>query len=393
MNNFIENNKYIKISFGGDIMCSKEQSLAVYNKYGKYNYHEYFEGLKPLFNDSDYVLANLETPITDNQEYSSSSINFNTPSSILEYIKECGIHFLSTANNHCLDRGVKGLEETITNLNKYGLEHSGTYETENDSETLFIKEINGVKLAIVCCTYGTNSEHNGVFLPSEEQWRVNLLKKQKKLQKLKFDPSDSNKTVTTYIADDTSPAAIKNIKNQQCLEKIKRQIVDAKNKSDIVIVMPHVGGQYNPVPGYYTRYIIEELSSVGADFIIAGHPHVPLKFSNINNTFVVYSLGNLASTPSGDFFFPNVFSEYGIVLHVYIDINTKQINKCTFQLTKCIIDDCGITKVKPIYDLYTNESVLTQKERLSIDNEALVNRLISAKEAFVPEFEYSIYEL
>ena len=151
----------VKISFGGDIMCSKDQSLAVYRKYGKYNYQDYFEGLKPLFDDSDYVLANLETPISDIQDYTCSSISFNTRSSILKSIKDCGISFLSTANNHCLDRGVEGIEETIKNLNNYGIDHSGTFLFKNESERFFIKDIKGIKFAFICCTYGTNSEHKG----------------------------------------------------------------------------------------------------------------------------------------------------------------------------------------------------------------------------------------
>ena len=380
----------VKISFGGDIMCSQEQSSAVHNKFGEYDYRDYFKGLKSLFAHSDYVVANIETPISDKQEYTNSPINFNTPSLLLKAIKDCGINFLSTANNHCLDRGVEGINETINNLDKYGLDHSGTFLSKEGSDNIFIKEIKGIKFAFICCTYGTNSEHNGIFLPDEEQWRVNLLKKQKKIQKLKFDPSDKNKTVVTYITDDSSPAAITNTKNQLFLENIKQQVVKAKQVSDVVIAIPHVGGQYNPVPGYYTRYIVEQLSQAGADIIVAGHPHVPLKFSNVNHSFVVYSLGNLASTPAGDFFFPNVFSEYGVILHLSFNVRTKRMDKATFQLIKCIIDD-GITNVVPVHELYECETVLTKKERISIDNEALVNRLISVPDSFVPQEEYSIF--
>jgi poly-gamma-glutamate synthesis protein (capsule biosynthesis protein) len=93
-------NGLLKISFGGDLMCLQKQNEAVLNKYGSYDYRESMAGLKPLFADSDMVLANLETPVSD-AKLSEEQICFNTPASFLEAVKDAGIGFVETCNNHC----------------------------------------------------------------------------------------------------------------------------------------------------------------------------------------------------------------------------------------------------------------------------------------------------
>lgn len=53
----------IKLSFLGDIMCLKAQNDAVMKKHGEYRYDGYLSGLAPLLKDSNYVIANLESPL------------------------------------------------------------------------------------------------------------------------------------------------------------------------------------------------------------------------------------------------------------------------------------------------------------------------------------------
>ena len=243
----------LKISFGGDLMCLQKQNEAVLNKYGTYDYLESLAGLKPLFAESDMVLANLETPVS-NANLSEEQICFNTPASFLEAVKETGICFVETCNNHCLDRGAEGIITTLDNLDKVGIEHSGTYRTKEESDTGYVKEIHGVKVAVVCCTFGTNSEHNGVILPEDELWRVDLLKKQNKKSRIASRVTDAP-MITRMIPDNVSIAAITNTANIPYVERIKGKIELAKQQADIVILMPHIGGQYNPAPGAYTKWV------------------------------------------------------------------------------------------------------------------------------------------
>ena len=219
-------NGLLKISFGGDLMCLQRQNEAVLQKFGSYDYRKSLSGLKPLFADSDLVIANLETPISD-AELSSEQICFNTPATFLDAVKEAGIGVVETCNNHCLDRGVEGVVTTLDKLDKIGIEHTGTYRSKEESDKIYVKEVNGMKVALVCCTFGTNSEHNGVILSEDELWRVDLLKKQNKKSRVASRVTDAP-IITRMIPDNVSVAAITNTANEPYIERIKGKIEKAK---------------------------------------------------------------------------------------------------------------------------------------------------------------------
>lgn len=378
----------LKISFGGDLMCLQAQNEAVMRKYGRYDYTEALEWLKPLLSDSDYVVANLETPLSD-AGLSDEQICFNTPASFAEAIKAVGFDFLQTCNNHCLDRGVEGMTQTLDVLDKEGLEHSGTYRSQEESEQVFFKEICGVKVAFVCCTFGTNSEHNGQILPTGEIWRVDLLKKQNKLSKVASRVSDAP-IITSMIPDNVSVAAITNSANVPYVERIKLKIERAKKEADIVIVLPHIGGQYNPAPGAWSKWTVDWMSQLNPDLIVAGHPHVPLRTEKVNGVFTAWSLGNLSFTPGVGYYLPNVLADYGVVLHTFWDVANKKLVKVSFNLIKNVVGEDGIARVKLVYELWQEATNAIERDCLVIDNEALVNRLRGGCETVKIDKEYNI---
>lgn len=380
--------KFVKITFGGDLMCLQEQNQAIMKKYGKYYYNDALSSLSELFDDSDYTIANLETPISDDQ-LSAEQICFNTPPNFLKAIKDCGIDFLSTANNHCLDRGIYGLKDTIAYLDKYGIEHSGTYLTKESSDSIFYKEINGLRIAIICCTFGTNSEHNGVVLKSDETWMVDLLKRQNKKSRI-ASRTTSDRMIYRMIPDNVSIAAINNTANIPYVQRILDKVIEAKQHSDIVIAIPHIGGQYNPAPGTYTKYIVNQLTKAGCNLVIAGHPHVPLRTDVVNGVFTIYSLGNLSFTPDVGYYLPNVLSEYGIVLHTIWNVNTKSLYKVTFNVVKNIVKEDGVSYAMPVHNLYQECANAIERDCLLIDNEAIVNRICGTRDDITMEKEYTI---
>ena len=383
----------IKLSFGGDVICLKAETDAVLRKFGRLDYDEYVGGLKPLFEESDYVVANLETPIALSCPPTMVAMRFNTDESLLVSLRHAGFNFLATGNNHCLDAGILGLEETLDALDRNGFDHDGTFTSESVAERVFVRKIGGVRIAFLSFTYGTNSEHNGVMLPEGESWRVALLKKQNKLRKLPVSQDLLNGNFRTYIADDVQPAAIDNPINEKYLCNVLDKIRKAKTLADFVVVMPHVGGQYNPGPATYAKYVVNRLRGAGADLIVAGHPHVSQRcdIGGDGRCVAAYSLGNLCFTPGVGFFVPNVFAEYGIVLHVYIDRQTKKPRRITFDVVKSVVDDDGCTHSVPVVDLLANEKNTAKRDRLLMENEAVVNRFRGACADVMPQREYELF--
>ena len=146
----------LKLTFIGDIMCKREQLSAIKRTGRKFD--DMFVGIGELLSDSDYVIGNLETPLAgESARYSYKPAEFNAPDEFAYALKKIGVDFVTTANNHCLDRGVAGLERTLNVLDEAGLRHTGTYRGMSEADQISVVELGGVRIAFVASTYGTNS--------------------------------------------------------------------------------------------------------------------------------------------------------------------------------------------------------------------------------------------
>ena len=93
---------------------------------------------------------------------------FNSPESLADNLKEAGFTLVSTANNHCLDRGEKGVLRTIEHLERAGLGFFGTARSQEERDHFFSVTINGIKVVFLAYTYGTN----GIPIPQGKEYLV-----------------------------------------------------------------------------------------------------------------------------------------------------------------------------------------------------------------------------
>lgn len=261
-------------------------------------------------------------------------------------------------------------------MDNENISHTGTYITKENSDRISVVEIDGIRIAVIAATFGTNSEVNGHMLPPDEIWRVDLLKKQNKPARAKFNPN--SKSGRKMIADNVTSAAIANSANKIYIEKYLNKIRQAKETCDIIIVLPHIGGQYNPYPGTYTRYIINETANLSPSIIVAGHPHVPQYCARIGDVPTAFSLGNFTFTPDTGYYIPNSLAEYGIVLHSYWHAESKTLSKLTFSIVKNVVGEDGISRVFPVSDLFSQLNSPIDRERLLIEVQAVANRVTSS---------------
>ncbi|MBQ7348534.1 MAG: CapA family protein, partial [Clostridia bacterium] len=147
-----------------DFELSKLKNSYVVSDKNKFDFSDCFNDVKAFLSESDYVLANLETPVSINStDLTNEQYRFCAPFEFLEALKSSGVNYLSTANNHCLDRGIEGLVSTIDSLDKLGFDHNGTYKSTKGKKPLVIEK-DGVKIGILSYTYGTNAFHNKIYL-------------------------------------------------------------------------------------------------------------------------------------------------------------------------------------------------------------------------------------
>lgn len=323
------------ISFTGDLMVHSYQYEAAYDsKTGNYDFSNNFTKVRKYFSKADYVVGNLETTLGGKERGAQDFPRFNTPDSFADTLKDAGFDFLSTANNHCVDQGTTALCRTIDVLDKLEFDHVGTYQSEKENKTIFITNINGISVAFLNCTYGTNG------LPFDNDYNVQLL-------------------------------------DESFYEKIKK----AKKKADFVIALPHNGTEYaqNPAQNYQNQY--RRMLECGADAVIASHPHVlqPMEYQLITEEdgstrtgFIMYSMGNFISSQVTR---PR---DAGTILNLTIcknPDNGNSIEKVSVIPTWCRFTDATGKRNFTVFSVY-DILKMKEKKRRSIIRDKDYNRIL-----------------
>lgn len=298
----------INMAFTGDIMCHNTIYNDAFDSATEtYDFSYIFENVKYYLQTADITVGNLETTFAGAVKGYSSYPKFNTPEGLAYTLKKLGFDVLSTANNHCYDSGYAGIESTIKHLDNADISHTGTYTSKEAQDTILIKNVRGIQVAFLSFTYGTN----GITIPSDKSFSVNL----------------SNK------------------------ETILNQLQLAKNqKPDLICVCMHWGVEYQTKPNSEQQNLANFLFQNGADLIIGNHPHVlqPMEKREITladgtkkDGFIVYSLGNFLADQN------KTYTRDSAILNVKITKNKDgkiSINSATH--TPTYIDKLNAQKQK-----------------------------------------------
>jgi poly-gamma-glutamate capsule biosynthesis protein CapA/YwtB (metallophosphatase superfamily) len=227
-----------------------------------YDFKPMFKHVKGKLQKPDLLLANQETVLGGVEMGLSSYPTFNSPQEVGDALIDAGVDIVSTANNHSLDKGEKGILRSIEYYEKVGLPYVGFFKDKEDQEKLRILHKNGVKLAFLSYSYGTN----GIPVPKGKDFLVNLIDQ----------------------------------------DKMKTEIHKAKALADVVVMSIHWGNEYQRIPTEQQQLLGQFLVDEGVDIIFGHHPHVlqpmqMVKTKDQRNAFIVYSLGNFISGQMRDY--------------------------------------------------------------------------------------------
>lgn len=221
---------------------------------GTYDFTSQLELIKPEIQKHDLAFYNQESILGGTSIGLSDYPNFNSPQEFGDAMIDAGFNLVSLANNHTMDRGVTAIQNSCDYWKTKDVLTAGSYCSAEDAEEIKTKEKNGIKYTLLAYTYGTN----GITVPSDKPYLVNLY-------------SD---------------------------ELAKADIEKVRDKVDLLIVSMHWGTEYRSEPTDEQKREAEYLSNLGVDIIIGTHPHVIEPISYINDTLVIYSLGNFISAQS-----------------------------------------------------------------------------------------------
>jgi len=245
----------VRLLFMGDVMGHDTQINSARDEVtGEYDYKSCFKYIDRDMKSADVAIANLEVTLAGPPH--KGYPQFSSPDILADALQEAGVDVLVTANNHCVDRRKQGLERTCQVLDKKGIPRTGTFINEADrAQNNPIKmEVNGIRLALLNYTYGTN----GI--------RVK-------------EPNIVNHLDTAVMAQDIRQAKVFN--------------------PDQIIVFLHWGNEYQTAPNKDQKKLARYLWNQGVNIVIGSHPHVvqPMHWlkDSTQNKLVVYSLGNYIS--------------------------------------------------------------------------------------------------
>lgn len=267
--NVDDNNHSTSISLimAGDNLINDKLYNAAKKDDGSYDFKSMYSYIKDIVKNYDLAYYNQETILGGSEIGVSSYPAFNSPYEVGDATIDTGFNLVSLATNHTLDRGEKAIINSLNYWNnKSNVLTSGSYLSNDDRNKVNIKEVNNITYTMLNYTYGTN----GIKVPEGKEYLVNIW------------PCTGNNP-----DNDT--------KYQEYKKVVKKDILRVRDKVDLLIVAMHFGVEYTHVPTNYQIDMAEFLSSLGVDIIIGTHPHVIMPITYINDTLVIYSLGNFLS--------------------------------------------------------------------------------------------------
>ncbi len=291
---------YVTLGAVGDIMVMQSQvNGAWYSEKNEYDFTPSFVRMQPYFESVDIMCANLETPLAGEAAQYSGPMpvqptpdaagtvpermfqTFNAPDALATSLFTCGLRVVTTANNHCLDRGAAGLFRTVEVLRGAGLTQIGAFTSAEDRATARIIEENGIKIGLVAWTTSVN-KNQGKLSSAERAYAVGRVAEQEMRQDI-----------------------------QTCREA----------GAEFIVAFLHWDNEFMSSPATDTQRWAKKILGWGVDAIIGAHPHVvqPVEYITVQREtgpytgLVAYSLGNFISNMAPS---PR---DYGMLLKLTIE--------------------------------------------------------------------------
>ncbi len=310
-----------------------------------YDFKPIIEYIKEKVQNYDLAYYNQETVLGGSKLGVSDYPTFNSPQEAGDAMIDAGFNLVSLATNHTMDRGEKAILSSIDYWKKQeNVLAVGTYESEEERNEIQIREKNGIKYALLSYTYGTN----GIAVPQGKDYLVNVWPTD-----LSINDPQKDKDYQAYK------------------EQVKKDIEQVRDNVDVLMVAMHWGVEYTHNPTEYQKDSAQFLADNGVDIVIGSHPHVIQPVTWIDDTLVIYSLGNFLSAQNQD-------QNYNKMVGLMTSLN----------ITKTVKD--GKTEVK--IDNVENELIFTSFNIKSWSNFKVIPFSNENIGKYLPNYK-SVYEM
>lgn len=291
-----------RVVANGDILYHDILYTSARQADGTYDFKPYFEYVKEWISGADLAIGDFEGTISADYPLSGYPL-FNAPSEAADTMKDTGYDVVDLAHNHILDSGLSGALNTAQVFNDLGMDTIGVYQKDRATENILIKEVNGIKIAILGYAYG----YNGM--------EANLTEKEYQQHMSDLDES-----------------------------KIEAELKKAEQEADVTIVMPQMGVEYALEPTQEQVTLYHKMIDWGADVIFGGHPHViePAEVvkKDGDKKFIIYSMGNFLSNQTFEML-GNKWTERGLLMDVTFEKSGGKTSIKTVQAHPTLVHATG----------------------------------------------------
>jgi poly-gamma-glutamate synthesis protein (capsule biosynthesis protein) len=232
------------LAFLGDLAPGRSMEVQL----ARYGAAYPWEGLGPLLQEADLAVVNLESVLSTQGEALNKRYLIRAHPRWGKTLVEAGVGLVTVANNHALDYGDEGLDETLETLEALGIATVGAGRSGEEAHRPALFELKGVKVAVL--GYAAARWNGSVDVPATERvaWAV--------------------------------PAVV------------QADVRAARDEADVVIVLLHAGTEYADEPSADQVAVARAAVAAGADLVVGHHPHVTQTVEQHEGGLIVYSLGD-----------------------------------------------------------------------------------------------------
>jgi len=214
----------------------------------------------------DLRLINLETAVTRSDTWEAKGINYRMHPDNLPSLTAAGIDYCSLANNHVLDWGEGGLEETLTALDRAGIRHAGAGRSLVEAKAPAALALPGKGRVLVFSFGAASSGIPPSWAATADRPGVNLL------------PDLSERTV----------------------RRIGEEVHKVRRAGDIVVASIHWGGNWGyEIPREQTEFAHRLIDEVAVDLIHGHSSHHVKGLEVYRGKPVIYGCGDFLNDYEG----------------------------------------------------------------------------------------------
>jgi len=216
--------------------------------------------IAPSLSAADVAVVNLETAITERGTPEDKEYTFRAPATAIDALRAAGVDVASMANNHGVDFGPEGLEDSLTARDASGFPLIGIGRNAAEAYAPYRTTVNGQRIAVIAAT----DVLDGHLIPS-------------------------------WTATDAQPG----LASAKDVDRLVAAVAAARPDTDTLVVFLHWGTEGTTCPNASQPALAQRLVDAGADIVVGSHAHRVLGAGRQGTALVAYGLGNFTFYSSG----------------------------------------------------------------------------------------------